>query len=217
MTNNETLFSEYGFLFIVPNSFFRIHNHPAFYFHIALGNWICTENIVITCVVAAVTCLCIYCLLHWKKSSHTPDASKCAGFIRYLHSIEKLFACMHDRRNSVLNFTLVIRSERKLSFDLIKRSSAEWIKRHRILQARIVNNNVFYRHSYFLEVNNEDLIDLPVKQVDDNDWKLLHMDQMMEAFDSTSGLLWRLASAPNITHSFMSKMHGWHVIKRGLW
>ena len=29
---------------------------------------------------------------------------------------------------------------------------------------------------------------------------------MMEAFDSTSGLLWRLASAPNITHSFMSKM-----------
>ena len=26
-----------------------------------------------------------------------------------------------------------------------------------------------YMHSYFLEVNNEDLIDLPVKQVDDND------------------------------------------------
>ena len=171
----------------------------------AHGNWMFTENIT-TCLVTAVACLFIFCLLRWKKSSHIPDHPQSAGFIRYLNSVERLFACMQDRKSCVLNFTLVIGSERKLSLDLIKRSSAEWIKRHQMLRARIATDSVFYRHAYFVEVNNENLINLPVKQVVGDDWKLLHEDQMMEAFDSTSGLLWRLAFAPNINHGFMSKM-----------
>ena len=163
-----------------------------------ISNWMCAENIVITFLVAALPYLVINFLLSWRKSCNNSDPTKYPEFIKYLDPVERLFACMHDRRNSVLNFTVIVGSERKLSFDEIKQSCAEWMKIRRILRARVVTYSAFYRHAYFLETDPEELIDMHVMQVDDDDWKYLHEKLMMDSFDSTSGLLWRLTFAPNI-------------------